>query len=51
MKAPEKNELGQTKKVYHTPVLHYYGAIRTITEDIGSMGGADGGTVPKVKTV
>jgi hypothetical protein len=38
------------RKKYSTPVVHTYGAIRVITENIGSMGNNDGGSAPKVKT-
>ena len=52
MSAPEKkNETGQAKKAYHSPVIHYYGAIRTITESIGITAGAlDGGMMGQGKT-
>ena len=46
MNAPEKkNESGQAKKAYRSPVIHYYGTIRTITENVGRTGAADGSTV------
>ena len=45
MNTPERNAAGQVKKAYRSPVIHYYGAIRTITENIGNMGSGDGGTV------
>jgi hypothetical protein len=38
------------RKPYSRPKLQRYGAIRAITKDIGSMGMADGGTVPKTKS-
>jgi hypothetical protein len=38
------------RKPYAKPVLHTYGAIRVITENIGSMTLADAGTPPKTKT-
>ena len=45
MNASEKNAAGQARKAYHSPIVRYYGAIRTITENIGNMGSGDGGTV------
>ncbi|MBC8023458.1 MAG: hypothetical protein H7Y14_10090 [Burkholderiales bacterium] len=38
------------RKPYAKPVIQTYGAIRVITENLGSMTLADGGTNPKVKT-
>ncbi len=38
------------KKAYSSPVIRFYGAIRTITEDIGNKTRADNGTAPKVRT-
>jgi len=38
------------RKPYVKPVLRTYGTIRVITENVGSMTVADGGTQPKVKT-
>ena len=38
------------KKPFKSPVLQRYGAVRTLTENVGSMTTSDGGTVPKTKT-
>jgi len=40
----------QRRKPYARPVLQRYGAIRSITQDIGSMGSGDGGQTPKTKS-
>ena len=50
MKTPMKHENEKTKKTYHRPVIHYYGAIRSITENVGSMTNLDNGSPPKTKT-
>ena len=50
MSEPGKDQGAKAKKAYSSPVIHVYGAIRTITENIGSMTLADGGTNPKTKT-
>ena len=50
MNPPEKIESPQARKPYHSPILHYYGAIRAITKNVGSMTNADGGVNPKTKT-
>jgi hypothetical protein len=39
------------RKPYARPVLQRYGAIRSITQDVGSMGGVDGGANPKTKSM
>jgi hypothetical protein len=44
-------EPSRKRKAYSKPVLQTYGAIRVITENVGSMTNADGGTNPKVKTL
>lgn len=46
--APSPKEKG--KKPFATPVLHRYGAVRTLTENVGAMTALDGGTNPKIKT-
>ena len=52
MKAPEKNAPKQAKKPYRSPVIHYYGDIRTITENIGNSGMVDvGGSGSMKKTL
>jgi hypothetical protein len=38
------------RRKYSTPVVRTYGAIRVITENVGSMGNTDNGSAPKVKT-
>ena len=43
MNAPVKNETPKAKKAYRSPTIHYYGSIRTITENIGKLGATDGG--------
>ena len=43
MSAPETPAVEQPKKPYRSPVIRHYGAIRTITEDVGNMGNQDGG--------
>ena len=35
MSTPEKKDSESTRKAYHSPIIRYYGAIRTITEAIG----------------
>lgn len=52
MNTPERDipQTQRKRKPYKTPSLVCYGAIRTITANIGSMTLADGGTNPKVKT-
>jgi len=40
----------RARKPYAKPVLRTYGTIRVITENLSSMGIADGGTLPKIKT-
>ena len=39
------------RKAYKKPVLQTYGAIRAITENVGSMTLADNGSPPKTKTL
>jgi hypothetical protein len=46
----EKHPTPPPKKPYRKPVVRYYGGIRALTEDIGSMNMADGGTLPKIRT-
>ena len=50
MSPTDKSRTDPQKKPYRTPVLHFYGAIRTITANLGSMTAADGGSAPKTKT-
>ena len=50
MSEPGKDPVTKAKKDYSSPVIHFYGAIRTITENIGSKTLNDGGTNPKVRT-
>lgn len=38
------------KKPFKSPVLQRYGAVRNLTENVGSMGAIDGGSNPKIKT-
>ena len=38
------------RKPYSRPSLKRYGAVRTLTEDVGSHGSPDNGTAPKVKS-
>ena len=38
------------RKPYSKPVLQTYGAIRVITENVGSMTVLDNGSPPKTKT-
>ncbi|MEP7070642.1 MAG: hypothetical protein ABI789_15445 [Usitatibacter sp.] len=52
MNAPKRDipQIPTRRKPYRTPSLVCYGAIRTITANIGAMTLADNGTTPKVKT-
>ena len=52
MNTPERDipQNPTRRKPYKTPSLVCYGAIRTITANIGSMSLSDNGTAPKVKT-
>jgi hypothetical protein len=45
-----KQSKERSRKPYARPVLQKYGSIRVITQDIGSMGNADGGAAPKTKS-
>ena len=51
MNTPEKNVPSQARKPYHSPVIHCYGSIRTITANVGKSGAFDvGGSGNKRKT-
>ena len=50
MKPAKEKPTSPPKKPYKKPVLRRYGAIRTLTENVGSMTLNDGGTNPKIKT-
>ena len=50
MKSPNEKPTPQPKKPYKKPALRRYGSIRSLTENVGSMTLADGGTNPKIKT-
>ncbi len=45
MNSPDKDPRAHTaptrKKEYSSPLIHYYGAIRSITESVGNAGGSD----------
>lgn len=43
MSAPETNATAQVKKPYSSPLMYYYGTIRTITKNVGMTGFSDGG--------
>jgi len=42
--------LGPKKKPYSSPVLTVYGTVRELTQMVGTVGTADGGTFPKYRT-
>jgi hypothetical protein len=48
---PRATKRGAKRKPYAKPALQTYGAIRVITQDIGSMGNNDGGGNPKTKSM
>ena len=48
--SPPDRKKPAPRRPYSRPVLQRYGAIRTITQDIGSMGSGDGGATPKTKS-
>jgi hypothetical protein len=50
MNSPDEKQIAPSKKPYTRPVIHVYGSIRTITENVGSMTKTDGGGAPKTKT-
>jgi len=44
MSTPDKEVREKEKKGYHSPVIRYYGAVRTLTETVGKVGALDNGT-------
>lgn len=50
MKPAKEKPPQAPKKPYRKPVLRRYGAIRTLTENVGNMTINDNGSQPKVKT-
>ena len=49
-KPPANERKAAERKRYSRPKLQRYGAIRAITQDVGSMGASDGGAAPKTKS-
>jgi len=43
MNTPEKSPPQEPKKVYRSPIIHYYGSIRAITASLGMTAGASDG--------
>lgn len=51
MRSPDRDAKSpKSRKAYSKPVLKVYGAVRTLTRNVGTMGPISDGAGPKSKT-